>query len=66
MQVIPYLPFCGSCKEAFEFHAKALGGTVEMMMPYAGTPAEKDVDASWAILGVLARHVAVGCLPSTP
>ncbi len=47
MQVNPYLFFNGNCKEAFEFYAKVLGGTIEAMMPHAGTPAEKSVSPEW-------------------
>jgi PhnB protein len=41
MQLNAYLMFKGNCEEAFKFYEKALGGKIEAMLPYAGTPAEK-------------------------
>ena len=38
MQVQPYLNFNGNAKEAFEFYAKALNGTIQMMMTNADVP----------------------------
>ncbi|HEX7928456.1 MAG TPA: VOC family protein [bacterium] len=40
MKIVPYLNFNGACAEAFAFYAKALGGTIDAMMKYEGTPAE--------------------------
>lgn len=48
MQVTTYLLFNGNCKEAFEFYAKVLHGTIDFMMPHAGSPAEEHVGAAWA------------------
>jgi len=48
MKVNPYLFFEGNCSEAFQLYAKVLGGTIEAMMPHAGTPAEQHVPADWA------------------
>lgn len=45
MQVSPYLFFNGNCEEAFNFYAKTLGGKVQAVMKYAGSPA--DVPADW-------------------
>jgi PhnB protein len=46
MQVSPYLNFPGTCKEAFEFYAKVLGGKIEMMQTHADSPM-KDQHAGW-------------------
>lgn len=48
MQLITYLSFDGRCEKAFKFYEKCLGGKIEMMMPYTGTPAEAHVPADWA------------------
>jgi PhnB protein len=47
MQVNPYIFFNGDCREALEFYADVLGGTIEAMIPHGGTPAAGSVDASW-------------------
>ena len=38
-----YLFFDGTCAEAMRFYEKVLGGRIEMMQTYAGSPAAKDV-----------------------
>ncbi len=38
MKMTPYLGFDGDCREAFEFYAGLLGGTVEAMMSYGDAP----------------------------
>jgi PhnB protein len=40
MQLSPYLNFNGQCEAAFKFYERVLGGKIEAMIPYAGTPAE--------------------------
>ena len=47
MQLNPYLTFNGNCEAAFKFYAKVLGGKIEAMMPFKGTPAEKHMPAGW-------------------
>ncbi len=42
-----YLTFNGECEEAFNVYAQCLGGTIEVLMPHAGTPAEAHVPAEW-------------------
>jgi PhnB protein len=46
MEFNTYLFFNGQCADAFKFYAKVLGGKVETI-PYAGSPAEKDIPAEW-------------------
>ncbi len=47
LQLNPYLEFGGNCEEAFTFYAECLGGTIEAMMPHAGTPMEEHTDPEW-------------------
>jgi PhnB protein len=47
MQLVTYLNYNGQCKEAFEFYADVLGGKIESMFPYAGSPAEAQAPAGW-------------------
>lgn len=47
MQAIPYLNFKGQCEAAFKFYEKCLGGKIEAMMPFAGSPAEQFAPAGW-------------------
>lgn len=45
MKVSPYLEFGGDCREAFDFYARATGGTVVSMMTFGETPACEHVPA---------------------
>src|SRR5262249_17362357 len=47
MKVNPYIFFNGNCEEALKFYARITGGTINAMMPHAGTPAESHVPAEW-------------------
>ncbi len=47
MQLNPYLLFNGRCEEAFKFYERCLGGRIETMQTFAGTPAEKHVPPEW-------------------
>lgn len=47
MKVNPYLGFSGQCEEALKFYAESLGGTIDGMMKYAGSPAEQHAPAGW-------------------
>jgi PhnB protein len=42
-----YLNFNGDCQEAFKFYEKALGGKIEMVFPYEGSPMAEQVPAEW-------------------
>ncbi len=46
MQINPYLNFDGTCAEAMRFYQKALGGKLDVM-PFAGTPMEKDIPSQY-------------------
>ena len=41
MKMNPYLTFDGQCEEAFKFYAEVLGGKIDAIMPFKGTPAEE-------------------------
>ncbi len=43
MKLNPYLNFNGDCATAFRFYEKHLGGQIVAMMPYAGSPMEKEM-----------------------
>ena len=43
MKMNPYLSFNDQCEAAFNFYAKVLGGKVEAMMPYEGSPIAQQV-----------------------
>ncbi len=45
MQLIPYLSFNGQCEEAFRFYEQVLGGKIQAMLPFEGTPAAEHVPA---------------------
>lgn len=38
MQINPYLNFSGNCEEAFTYYAKVLGGKIEDIIRFEGTP----------------------------
>jgi PhnB protein len=47
MEISPYLLFNGTCEEAFKFYEKCLGGKIDALMKYAGTPAESHTPPEW-------------------
>ena len=47
MQANPYLMFNGQCETAFKYYEKVLGGKIEAMLPYGGSPAEAHVAPEW-------------------
>jgi PhnB protein len=47
MQSNPYLMFNGDCEAALNFYAQVLGGKVEFITRFEGTPAAKDVPADY-------------------
>lgn len=48
MQINAYLNFNGQCEEAFQSYEKLLGGKVEGLFRYGGTPMEGQVPPEWA------------------
>ena len=47
MQLNPYLVFDGRCEAAFKFYEKALGGKIEAMMTYGGSPMSEQTSPEW-------------------
>ncbi len=47
MQLSPYLSFDGRCETAFKFYEQCLGGKIESMIPYKGSPMEAEVSPEW-------------------
>jgi PhnB protein len=43
-----YLHFNGNCETAFKFYEKALGGKIEAIMPFEGSPMANQVPAEWS------------------
>jgi PhnB protein len=57
MQLSPYLHFHGQCEAAFQFYKKCLGGKIEAIVRYAGTPGEAHVRPEWRDKVMHARFV---------
>ena len=47
MRLNAYLHFDGQCEEAFRFYQSVLGGTIDGLVPFAGTPGEEHVQPGW-------------------
>ena len=47
MEFSPYLMFDGDCAEAFKFYEQVLGGKIQTMMPFAGSPAAEHAPPEW-------------------
>jgi PhnB protein len=47
MRINPYLHFNGKCEAAFKFYEQVLGGKIEGVFRYQGTPAAEQVPAEW-------------------
>ena len=47
MYLCPYLSFNGQCEAAFKFYEKCLGGTIESLLPYAGSPMADQDPTDW-------------------
>lgn len=47
MTVNAYLGFPGTCREAFEFYAKVLGGEIIMMMTAGDAPPDSGTSPEW-------------------
>jgi PhnB protein len=47
MQLNPYLLFNGNCAEAFKFYEQALGGKIEAISTFDGTPAAEYAPPGW-------------------
>ena len=47
MHLNPYLIFNGNCAEAFKFYEQTLGGKIETLMTFNGTPAAEHAPPEW-------------------
>lgn len=47
MHLNPYLIFNGNCAEAFKFYEQTLGGKIEALMTFNGTPAAEHAPPEW-------------------
>ena len=47
MHLNPYLLFNGNCAEAFKFYEQTLGGKIEAMMTFNGSPAAEHAPPEW-------------------
>src|SRR4051812_45126917 len=47
MQMNAYMFYNGNCEAAFEYYVKVLGGEINAMFRYEGTPAAEHVPADW-------------------
>ena len=47
MQLNPYLLFNGNCEEALKFYEQAIGGKIESINKFAGSPSAEHVPAEW-------------------
>jgi len=48
MHMNPYLLFDGRCEEAFKFYEKCLGGEIESISRFEGSPMAQHVPAEWS------------------
>lgn len=47
MQIAAYLNFPGSCREAFQFYAKSLGGTLGEIHTFGNSPMKDQMPPDW-------------------
>jgi PhnB protein len=47
MQLNAYINFNGQCEAAFKFYEQCLGGKLEALVPFEGTPAAEHVSPEW-------------------
>ncbi|HZC44739.1 MAG TPA: VOC family protein [Acidobacteriaceae bacterium] len=59
MELNPYLNFDGNCEEAFKFYEQHLGGKIESIHRFAGSPMENQLPAGWG-QKVMHAHLKVG------
>jgi len=58
-QLDTYLMFDGQCEEAFKFYAEVLGGKIDAMIPFEGSPAASSVPADFG-KRILHAHLTAG------
>ncbi len=60
MQLNPYPSFNGNCEEAFSLYASTLGGQIETLIRYEGSPMEKHAPPGWGSKIMHARMNVAG------
>jgi PhnB protein len=55
MDVTPYLTFNHQCREAFEFYARTLGGTIEFIQTHGESPMAAQTPPDWQDAVIHAR-----------
>lgn len=59
MEVSPYLNFNGNCEAAFKFYEQHLGGKIETVHTFAGSPMENLFPPNWGNK-IMHIHMKVG------
>jgi PhnB protein len=59
MQLNPYLLFNGNCGEAFKFYEETLGGKIEGLFTFSGSPAAEQAPPEWGDK-VMHATIAIG------
>ena len=59
MELYTYLNYGGNCRQAFEFYAEHLGGTIGMMMTHGQAPDQSKVNPDWKD-AVLHARISIG------
>jgi PhnB protein len=59
MQLNPYLLFNGNCAEAFKFYEETLGGKIEGLHTYSGSPGAEHAPPEWGDK-VMHATIAIG------
>ena len=62
MRLNSYLTFNGNCEKAFRLYEQILGGKIEYLMKYRGTPMEQQVPAGWRDKILHATLAVGGCI----
>src|SRR5262249_23677188 len=66
MQLNPYLTFNGQCEAAFKFYEKVLGGKIDAMLTYGGSPMADNTPPDWRDKIMHTRLTVGGNVVSAP
>src|SRR6187431_1772083 len=59
MDMYPYVNFAGTCREAFKYYEKHLGGKIGMLMTHADSPGPSRLGPEWKD-AVLHARISIG------
>ena len=59
MEMYTYVNFAGTCREAFKYYEKHLGGTIGMLMTHADSPGPSRLGPEWKD-AVLHARMSIG------